>query len=272
MGDNFQWRLVDAIRPKKKLCASEVDMSNNSEHQLVAKEIAQTDNISDSELHLSKNSSDHKQYRGLKRKRSVDLNELLVNAKRRMTCHTVVSDAVTHLSPDVLIPVGTQWKTNSCVYNTIITILFNVWHENPVAMMTKWSELNNDTLNYLTAAFEKHVDYYDHMGTNSYTLEQIRDCMRHELARLDREFRFGIYTSACAVMNQLLMSQMPIMKSIHRCSNDHLVGCDERVTTSCEIMTYGAPVDYTVQQYLNNFNTMSSLTCSECNNELIRSF
>jgi hypothetical protein len=225
------------------------------------------DNISDLELYLSKNSSDHKQYRGLKRKRSVDLNELPeMNAKRRMTCHTVVSDAVTHLSPDMPIPVGTQWKTNSCVYNTIITILFNVWCENLVAMTMKWSELNNDTLNYLTAAFEKHVDYYDHMGTNSYTLEQIHDCVRHELARLDREFRFGIYTSACAVMNQLLMSQMPIMKSIHCCSNNHLVGRDECVTTSCEIMTYSAPVDYTVQQYLNNFNTMSSLTCSKCNN------
>ncbi|KAH9969213.1 hypothetical protein BGW80DRAFT_1117131, partial [Lactifluus volemus] len=115
MGDDFQWRLVDAVRLKKKLCASEVDMSNNSERQLVAKEITQTDNISSSELHLSKN----------------------------------ISDEVTHLSPDVLIPVGTQWETNSCAYDTIITILFNVWRENPVAMTTKWSELNNDTLNYL---------------------------------------------------------------------------------------------------------------------------
>ncbi|KAF8220909.1 hypothetical protein L208DRAFT_1128840, partial [Tricholoma matsutake] len=29
------------------------------------------------------------------------------------------------------IPFGTQWKQNSCAYNSVITVLFNLWQESP---------------------------------------------------------------------------------------------------------------------------------------------
>ena len=31
------------------------------------------------------------------------------------------------------VPIGTQWQNNSCAYDAVITILFNIWHDNPDA-------------------------------------------------------------------------------------------------------------------------------------------
>jgi hypothetical protein len=81
------------------------------------------------------------------------------------------------MSLESFIPVGLQWQNNSCVYNAILTILFNVWCENPETILHVWNELSNKHLDFLITAFESHIHY--HTGTNFYNLEKIQDFMRH---------------------------------------------------------------------------------------------
>jgi hypothetical protein len=153
-------------------------------------------------------------------------------------------------------------------------VFFNVWREEPIETTLSWNELDNDLLNNLTAGFDSHVEFCT--GSPSYTLEQIRDHLRRRLARLDDEFAFGRYASVHSIMDRLVMSQEPVMKSGCCCQDGHTVDVDERVTTSCEIVTVttGASVlaGFSVQEYMDEFSTPLSATCSECGNQLVRSF
>jgi hypothetical protein len=170
----------------------------------------------------------------------------------------------------MLVPIGTQWDSNSCTYDVIITILFNIWHEDPDTIAIVWNEISNDLLDSLITSFNLHE--YSRLGMASYTLEQICDFMRCRFLRLDNEFAFGCYTSAHAVMNQLLISPYPVLRSFRHCCNNHAVDADQRMTNSCEIVTLAAPMHYTIQQYMENFTAPSSAMCHECGMGLIRSF
>jgi hypothetical protein len=63
---------------------------------------------------------------------------------------TSTDDAELH---SVNIPVGTQWQNNSCAYDAVFTILFNVWRENPISMQADWQEIQSVELNELLNAF-----------------------------------------------------------------------------------------------------------------------
>ena len=155
-------------------------------------------------------------------------------------------------------------------------MLFNVWREDPAEATLSWNELDNDLLDTLTAAFETHVDF--HTGSTSYSLEEIRDQLRHCLASLDDDFTFGRYASVHTIMNRILVSQDLVTKSVRRCraSGNHTVDGDERLSSSCEIMMMGAsgsaPTGYSIQEFINNFSMPLSGTCPECGDELLRSF
>ena len=173
--------------------------------------------------------------RELKRHGPIGANLPEACAKRLKISHDTASFTNTHLPPKVLVPVGTQWENNSCAYDAVCTVLFNVWCEDPVKTTLSWNELDNDLLNSLTTAFESHVDILTESTSGS--LERIRDEFRHRLAMLDNEFTFGIYASVHAITNQLLVSQELVMRSVRRCRQNHAMDDDERFLNSCEIMT-----------------------------------
>ena len=39
------------------------------------------------------------------------------------------------------LPLGIKWMNNSCAYNVIFVVLFNIWHENLASASTLWHEL-----------------------------------------------------------------------------------------------------------------------------------
>jgi len=258
-GEEIQWRFVELVSAKKTQFASGSSV-NTTKDRLTTEDPAPNGKDGDP--------------RYLKRDSPNDANLPNTCAKRLKTSHNAGSDANTHLSPHVLVPIRTQWQNNSCAYDAICTVLFNVWREEPVERTLSWNELDNDLLNNLTAGFNSHVDLC--IRSTSYTLEQIRDHLRHRLASLDDEFAFSRYASVHVIMNRLLMSQEPIMKSSRRCHDGHTVDIDEQVSSSCEIVTVATGVStlvgYSIQEYMDDFSMPLSATCPECRNQLVHSF
>ena len=242
-----KWRFVESISAKKIQLASESSVNAPKEQVLSS--------------------------RGLKREHPVDANLPNACIKRLKDSHNVVSDANTHLSPYVFVPIGLQWQDNSCAYDAVCMVLFNIWCEDPAETTLSWNEIDNNILNSLTADFASHEDIYS--GSASSSLDQIRDNLRHRLTSMDNEFAFGIYASVHAIMDRLLVSQEPVIKSVRRCHANHTVNGDERVSSSCEIilMTAGSELTgYSIQEYMDDFSVPLSTTCPECGNVLVHSF
>jgi hypothetical protein len=168
------------------------------------------------------------------------------------------------------IPVGTQWQQNSCAYDAVCTVLFNIWREAPNATTGLWHELHNNMLDSLTADFSSHTSISGPSGMCS--LERIRDRMRHHFARLSGEFLFGQYASVHAIIDRLFSSSVPVLRSERCCQNGHIVESEERAVSSCEIMTPNAPDNCTIQQYIDNFAVPLSSFCPDCGCNLVRLF
>jgi hypothetical protein len=186
--------------------------------------------------------------------------------------HPVSEGTENPVNPQSFVPIGTQWQQNSCAYDAVCTVLFNVWREAPDAISVLWRELHNDMLDSLTADFSYHAMASIDGSSGTYSLEQIRDRMRRRFARLSGEFPFGQYASVHAIMGRLLTSSVPVLTSKRCCENGHRVDSDERTISSCEIMTPNAPEGCTVQQYIDKFAVPLSSVCPECRCDLIRQF
>ena len=227
--------------------------------------------VSDKKIHTAPNEN-HEILKGSKREGPSDTKLPEAYTKRHKSSHNTILHGNTHLPPKVLVPIGTRWQNNSCAYDAICTVLFNIWREEPAEMTLSWNELHNDLLDTLTTAFNTHVDF--HTGSTSYSLEQIRDQLRRRLANMNDEFTFGRYASVHTIMTRLLESQEPILKSIRRCREKHPVDSNERFSNSCEIMTMATSsmAGYGIQDYMNNFSVPLCVACPECGNELVRSF
>ena len=254
---DVEWRLVESVSAKKIQLGSESRAKKNI-NQLQTEESAPKEKVQGS--------------RGLKRDSSNDADLLNAFVKRLKSSHNAESDGKFHLSPRVLVPIGTRWRNNSCAYDAICTVLFNVWRENPAETTLSWNEIGNDILNTLSAAFNSHHDL--NTTSASYTLEQIHDDFRHRLASIDDEFAFGEYASVHAIMDRLLVSQEPVMESVRRCRENHMVDSDKRFSSSCEVVTMGASAltGRSIQEFMEDFSITLSVTCARCSNELVRSF
>ncbi|KAF8646081.1 hypothetical protein AX16_007404 [Volvariella volvacea WC 439] len=137
-----------------------------------------------------------------KRKRSAndeeDLNKKMVNnqdenpipKKQKMTFSSDKSTAVTaskktnasnqkSVSPsNDFIPQGTQWNANSCAYDAVITILYNLWKTNPVYWSYSLQTYGNPYFLMLSNEFNKVLD-------NKKSLSNIRDAFRQLFVRND---------------------------------------------------------------------------------------
>ena len=227
--------------------------------------------ISDRKLHSTPNEN-HEVLRGLKREGPSDTKLPEAQAKKQKSSHNAISHVNNHLPPRVFVPIGTRWQNNSCAYDAICTVLFNIWREEPAEMTLSWNELDNDLLDALTAAFKTHADF--HAESISCSLEEIRDQLRRRLASMNDEFTFGRYASVHAIMIRLLESQEPVIKSVRRCRENHPVDSNEQFSKSCEIMMMATSsmAGYSIQDYMNDFSVPLSVACPECGNELVRSF
>jgi hypothetical protein len=130
------------------------------------------------------------------------------------------SEAV-HLS----VPLRTTWMNNSCAYDTVFVVLFNIWCENPAQTSASWWCLQSELLDSLMTSFETHENFQvDRSTSRHFSLEQIRNFMRCCLARISAEFTFGSYASVHSIAHSLLKMCHPITVSELACPNKHDVG------------------------------------------------
>ena len=207
----------------------------------------------------------------LKRKISqvIPKNKHLI-LKRIKYDHTDTSGSA-NMSDPVLrldVPLGTRWSSNSCVYDAVFVILFNIWRENPIACSTSWHTLESELLDLLITSFETH-DSFPASGTSQhFSLEEIRDFMRCCLARISTEFIFGCYTSVHCIIKCILKMQYPVMISDLMCPNNHVVNRQRSLTSSCEIIVFAQP-GTSLQYCIDHFAVSTGSKCSNCDTFLL---
>ena len=182
----------------------------------------------------------------------------------------------THLPDDpsnsirLNIPLGTRWQNNSCAYDAVITVLFNIWRGDAISETGLWHELQCELLDSLTQSFYKHEDNEAASASvQNFTLEEIRDFFRRHLARFSSEFTFGSYASVHSIVEQFLKTCAPVTTSQLCCPNNHEILRNQSSTSNCEIII-NPQAGPSLQACVDNFTIETASKCSTCNMNLSR--
>ncbi|KAF8969122.1 hypothetical protein BDZ97DRAFT_1654173 [Flammula alnicola] len=116
----------------------------------------------------------------------------------------------THYPP----PTGMKWSQNSCAYDSIFTILFNIWCRDADAWGPIFTQLGNEFSILLIDEFTKYA-------CNEISLEVARDTVRKELAKTSQYMRFGYYTSIEAICEAIFTSHDVIYQTYYQCPDNH---------------------------------------------------
>ena len=165
-------------------------------------------------------------------------------------------------------PLGTIWQNNSCAYDAVITILFNIWREDPLATTGIWQTMGNIELNSLLACFSLHTSM-PQSQSQQFTLENIRDYMRRRLACISPTFAFGQYASVSNILLHLLDTSSTVTTNTRRCiTHGHMATHESNVATA--MISVSGEHGRTVQQNINESQITLSSRCHECNNFQVR--
>ena len=111
-------------------------------------------------------------------------------------------------------PIGMIWSQNSCAYDSVFTILFNIWRHNIDSWGTIFNQLGNDFCILLVNQFIKY-------NQNEISLEVARDIVREELAKTSQYMRFGSYTSIEAICEAMFTTREAIYHTYYQCPDNH---------------------------------------------------
>jgi hypothetical protein len=70
-------------------------------------------------------------------------------------------------------PHGTQWSNNSCAFDAVMSILYNIWQDNTVVQAIHFKDINNELLGQISDSFSQTRP----QGT-AYSLEDVCDFVR----------------------------------------------------------------------------------------------
>ncbi len=131
------------------------------------------------------------------------------SCKRRVVLN-VTNDGYTGLQP-----VGCKWSNNSCTYNSMVFIMFNLWNSDRPRHGGAFEHSDNIWMRTLGTSFSKFVN-------REYMLEAVRDYFRRGLQReFPDTFVFGRFVSVEAVMFKLMMGNDIFETVLHKCPNGH---------------------------------------------------
>ena len=111
-------------------------------------------------------------------------------------------------------PIGMIWSQNSCAYDSIFTILFNIWFRDMDNWRTIFTQYGNDFCILLVDQFTKYV-------RNEISLEVARDMVRKELGKTSQNMRFGCYTSIEVICEAMFTTHDAIYRTYYQCPNNH---------------------------------------------------
>ena len=174
------------------------------------------------------------------------------------------------------VPLGTQWQSNSCAYDAIITILFNMWHDpNPESATTSFEDTQCVMFNALIQSFHTHRSGRRVESGNSaspnFSLEEIRDYFRRCLARLSPEFTFGSYTSVQSIAEYLFRAEDIVTTSNVLCPEGHSENGRNRQssTSSYQIIILGT-AEIRLQACMDDFSLELASRCTTCDTHLMK--
>ena len=109
-------------------------------------------------------------------------------------------------------PGGFTWESNSCAYDSVFTVLLQLW----MADSDHWEAVARSIDNqFLIALFAG-------LGDATISLEHTRDTVRRMLHAYDpSQMRFGRYTAVDTVLSAILASCRPTYRSYYVCGSGH---------------------------------------------------
>jgi hypothetical protein len=176
------------------------------------------------------------------------------------------------------VPLGTQWQNNSCAYDAIITVLFNIWFDSggSESGIVSIEHTQCDMFDDLIQRFRSHESCQvvsGNLGSPTYySLEQIREYFRRCLARISQEFTFGSYASVQSIGEYLFAAQEIVTTSDVFCSNGHRRDGrnGQSSTSSYQILIIHGSTENSLQACVDNFTLELASKCATCNTYLIK--
>jgi hypothetical protein len=170
--------------------------------------------------------------------------------KRKLT-----QQSTPNSSQDLIVtPYSVQWFNNSCAYDSVISILFNLWNEDKIRWSTCFAELNQTYLLTLSNAFHRHV-------AGEYNLYEVREFLRRTLHRdSPDQFQWGELTSVHALFDYILKTPFQTTSSQTCCPDNH-PNVNRAMYTSSAFISAGNHNFASVQDWVTHFTIGSGATC-----------
>jgi hypothetical protein len=173
------------------------------------------------------------------------------------------SNTTEHRTP-IGSPRGSQWSNNSCAFDAVLSVLYNVWQENAVERTAQFKEINNEYLGKIADGFSQ-----TRLRGTEYTLEEVRDSMQRYLERVDpAAFPWGRYTGIQYILDYLLDMDHSVTSSSMRCPNGHPLNRDDLLASSGQITILRKCPD--VQAFVDDQSIECASRCRVCQCHIIR--
>ena len=193
-------------------------------------------------------------------KRKISSSSVAPRRKKQKTSH----DNSDFTSGSLIIPKGTCWSNNSCAYDPTVTILYNIWLDDTIARSANFKSIGLRFMGLLADSFQRHTE-------EEYSLEEVRDYLRRSLQRFDpTRFAWGTYASVHGVVDNMLMTDFPVMSSKHFCPNDHpLVRQNVSSVNDCLLSVSGDSME-SLQKHIDISESPAGAHCPVCHVRLVR--
>ncbi|KAF8873468.1 hypothetical protein BD779DRAFT_1652008 [Infundibulicybe gibba] len=178
-------------------------------------------------------------------------------------CRPKKRDISSTATPATETPIGTQWRNNSCAYDTVISLFYNIWKGDATYWSSAFQGLNSEFLGPMAEGFASRD-----MGR--YSLDDVRDFIRRRLNHsAPHMFQWGELTSVNAILNYVLATENPVLSSAMKCPRGHLI--DRRVAALRNCLIDGV-ITHCGSSTETGFDIRSGSKCSTCDTLLIRSY
>ena len=138
---------------------------------------------------------------------------MVPKAKRRR-CDSIADQVQVNSAMQHLQPVGIKWSENSCAYDSVFTILFNLWQRDHQRWSFVFEQLGNEFCTLLSQEFKRY-------RRKEASLEAGRDVIRRELGKVNRLLRFGEYTSIEQVCQTIFSTSEIVYEVYYQCPSRH---------------------------------------------------
>ena len=161
-------------------------------------------------------------------------------------------------------PRGLKWSNNSCEFDAILAVLFNIWQEDAMERTVQFKDVNEEYLGQIVDGFSQTS-----LRDTGYTLEEVRDFLRRRLQRADPvAFPWGGYAGIQYIFDYLLCMDRFVTSSSVRCPNDHPLGRAQLVASSCQISILRQCPN--IQAFVEDQSIECASRCRVCHSHIVQ--